>query len=606
MMARLHLNRIEAIGPNGTSIIEFAKNITLIMGKSETGKTTIWKCVDYLFGANNDDKHKPFLASTGYDTVKGCFTCDLGDFALTRGIDETKIHVSSEVPELNSDEPYVTSTSSKKWIGRFFNKVLGIEPDFKIPWSFDGKMKVFSWRDVKQEFMTNEKRAETSDSILLSSHETNNTALLAELLYLLYKTDFSDYDAEDGTRMKKARKAAVQKYIKSKQDTIAAKLAELKEKYKDLKPEDISVLFDEVANKLKEINDRITAISDERDAIRPKLEDAKQRQSEVLVSLSKFKTLESQLTADIKRLSFIVEGANITQRVPKKTKCPFCQSEVVSKHDHAAYIEASRGELGRTIANLNGLYDSKRDLIEEKAGLAESISGYEASIKKLEEELNETLIPAQTELQGKLRNYQEIVSYQQALQMYEAMNAEYGQDYTEYEKIDAEIDFKPKSLFAGDFAVELANNYREILIAMNYTPVETVEFDLAAFDMIVNGNPKSNRSKGYSAILNSILVLALRKYMNDHGEINPHFYFMDSPLHGLMTETNDENNADDLRKGFFRYLFENYSDDQIIIIENTDNHELPSSITGTDNKVIEFTKDRRRGRYGFLDGVYQN
>ena len=32
-MARLHLNKIEAIGPKGTSSIEFAKNITLIMGK---------------------------------------------------------------------------------------------------------------------------------------------------------------------------------------------------------------------------------------------------------------------------------------------------------------------------------------------------------------------------------------------------------------------------------------------------------------------------------------------------------------------------------------------------------------------------------------------
>ncbi len=605
-MARLHLNRIEAIGPSGTSVIEFAKNITLIMGKSETGKTTVWKCVDYLFGAKNDDKHKPFLASTGYDTVKGHFTCELGDFTLTRSIDDNKIYVSSNAPELNDDEPYAASTSSKKWIGRFFNKVLGIEPDFKIPWSFDGKMKVFSWRDVKQEFMTNEKRAETSDSILLSSHETNNTALLAELLYLLYKTDFSDYDAEDGTRMKKARKAAVQKYIKSKQDTITAKLAELKEKHNDLAPEDIATLFNEVTDKLKEIDERISAIADERDAMRPELESAKQRQSEVLVSLNKLSTLESQLTADIKRLSFIVESAKIAESLPKKTKCPFCQSEVVSKHDHKAYIEASRGELNRTIADLNGLNDSKKDLIEEKNELDKEISAREARIKELEEELDQTLMPAQADLQGKLRNYQEIVSYQQALQMYEAMNAEYGQDYTEYEKIDAEIDFKPRSFFAGGFEVELANNYREILTAMNYTPVETVEFDLAAFDMIVNGNPKSNRSKGYSAILNSILVLALRKYMNDHGEINPHFYFLDSPLHGLMTETNDENNADDLRKGFFKYLFENYGDDQIIVIENTDNHELPAAITGSDNKVIEFTKDRQRGRYGFLDGVYQN
>ncbi|QKX41107.1 hypothetical protein [Metamycoplasma hominis] len=100
--------------------------------------------------------------------------------------------------------------------------------------------------------------------------------------------------------------------------------------------------------------------------------------------------------------------------------------------------------------------------------------------------------------------------------MYGDMEKEYGTDFTEYDKVEAKINFKPRNLFASDFAVKLANNYRDILIAMNFTPVETVKFDIAAFDMIVNDNPKPNRSKGYAAILNSIIVLALRKYMNDH------------------------------------------------------------------------------------------
>ena len=68
--------------------------------------------------------------------------------------------------------------------------------------------------------------------------------------------------------------------------------------------------------------------------------------------------------------------------------------------------------------------------------------------------------------------------------MYEDMAKQYGTDFTEYEKVEAEIDFKPRNLFADDFAVELANNYRDILIAMNFTPVETVQFNMAAFDMI--------------------------------------------------------------------------------------------------------------------------
>lgn len=130
---------------------------------------------------------------------------------------------------------------------------------------------------------------------------------------------------------------------------------------------------------------------------------------------------------------------------------------------------------------------------------------------------------------------------------------------------------------------------------------------MALFDVVVNNNPKPNRSKGYAAYLNSLLILSLRSYFNERAELNPRFYLLDSPLHGLMTETSDENNEDELRKGFFNYVFSNYGNDQIIIIENTEDKELPHiEYDSRYVKVYTFTKDKQKGRYGFLDGVFQN
>ena len=96
--------------------------------------------------------------------------------------------------------------------------------------------------------------------------------------------------------------------------------------------------------------------------------------------------------------------------------------------------------------------------------------------------------------------------------------------------------------------------------------------------------------------------------MNKVAKINPHFYFIDSPVQTLMTEASDEDIKDDLRKGLFKYLFENYGDDQIIVIENTDKHELPKfeNVNPEDVKVYEFTQNKEKGRYGFLNDVYQN
>ena len=73
----------------------------------------------------------------------------------------------------------------------------------------------------------------------------------------------------------------------------------------------------------------------------------------------------------------------------------------------------------------------------------------------------------------------------------------------------------------------------------------------------------------------------------------------------MFTEFDNENLRNDLRKGFFRYVFENLAEDQIILIENTDQHELPSIESNIDIKVYIFTGDNS-GRYGFLEGVMQN
>ena len=47
--------------------------------------------------------------------------------------------------------------------------------------------------------------------------------------------------------------------------------------------------------------------------------------------------------------------------------------------------------------------------------------------------------------------------------------------------------------------------------------------------------------------------------------------------------------------------------DQIIVIENTEKKELPKiDFDSRFVKVYTFTKDENNGRYGFLDGVFQN
>lgn len=613
-MSRIHIDKIEATGQKGISSIEFGENLTIIMGKSETGKTTVYKCIDYLFGSDADEKHRPFLLSTGYDTIVGYFTTDLGKIKLSRKIDTKKIYIETDITGIDISKPYGIDPSKADWIGLLYDRILGVPEGFKIPWSQDGKMKKFSWRSIKRTFMVYEKDIETEDSIMLPRQNTNQTAYLSELLYILFKTDFTNFDAEEGQKIKRVRKAAVQKYINAKKEIMGDKLKKLKEdyveKYNDV---DFSILIHNLEEKLKEIKESLDHAILEDQVLSKSNMELQRKAQELNITLSKFHTLETKYTADIKRLCFIVDNEKIVKSKSKTSQCPLCHTEVVVK-DNGTYIEASKGELNKTIEKLNDLNETKIEVTNELQELNASIKLLQEKRNEITKLMNNDLLPKQKSIEEQLQTYQEIIEYKKALSLFEELDVQYDEDYKNYEKIEATIKYRPRELFPEGFSDEIAGYYKEILKETNFQPINKVEFDLQAFDSIVNDNPKSNRSKGYASIFNSILILSFREYINKHAQINPHFYLLDSPLHGLMTQTQDDtfneenNNEDDIRKGFFNYIFKQHGSDQIIVIENTDNHELPLSESYDESKIkiYTFTKDPTKGRYGFLSDVFQN
>ena len=126
---------------------------------------------------------------------------------------------------------------------------------------------------------------------------------------------------------------------------------------------------------------------------------------------------------------------------------------------------------------------------------------------------------------------------------------------------------------------------------------------MSSFDIIVNGEHKKSHGKGYRSLLNSLLILSMREYINSVAIHNPHYYMIDSPLHGL-TMPNGVEETQNVRRGFFKYLIDNIGDDQIIIIENVVPNDIPENVNSNpDVKIIEFTQDEENGRYGLLKGV---
>ena len=95
------------------------------------------------------------------------------------------------------------------------------------------------------------------------------------------------------------------------------------------------------------------------------------------------------------------------------------------------------------------------------------------------------------------------------------------------------LKFEAKKLLFSIIGQYIIDNGVQIFTDVNYPNVNTIGFTDSKLDLIVNNKNKVRRGKGYKAFTNSMLVLLLRKYIEEKGANKGCFWFLDSPLKGL-------------------------------------------------------------------------
>ena len=74
---------------------------------------------------------------------------------------------------------------------------------------------------------------------------------------------------------------------------------------------------------------------------------------------------------------------------------------------------------------------------------------------------------------------------------------------------------RPMDLFEPDLFYSMRRNMQEILGEANFPGSQTVDFDSQSLDIKVAGYSKAEeQGKGYSAYLNTVLMLAFHEYLN--------------------------------------------------------------------------------------------
>jgi hypothetical protein len=290
------------------SIIELKNGVNIIYGPSNTGKTYIVKCIDFLFGSQKE----PIDISTGYDYIKLIIKTTTGSITMSRKIGENRIEVASTDQHIPSGK-YASKASSKKYdktINSVWLSLIGIDDMHFVVGNENYKKQVLSWRTFHHMFLLTERKIISEESAILSGHDTSNTAVLSSLVFLLSGQDFAETDSKESKEVKEAKKNAVKTYINRELFRLSERNQELVSQIKENPDVDIKQEIEDIMTQIADNERRINESIEENQEILSELHKNNESLSECNVLLSRYGELTTQYAADLKRLSFIVDGDN--------------------------------------------------------------------------------------------------------------------------------------------------------------------------------------------------------------------------------------------------------------------------------------------------------
>lgn len=579
-------------------IVEFTDGLNLIQGRSNTGKTWILRCINYLFG---NDK-RPYTPATGYTDIEGIFLTErFGEITLTRKLDENTVTVTSNNKEVDNGE-YATSyqKSSLQYLNDLWLRILGLDETIKVPKNACYGRERMSWRNVAGVFYVDEDEISSSSSIVIKGNSYEDTPLLASLLFLLtgdYKKGVAEIlNAKQAT----ARTQGILEYIEERTNALKQQRVSYIMQLEKLADHDIEYEIQSLSDNIQEVQQEIHELVEENKAIVQQLSGYEQRDANCSVLLGRYESLISQYKADLQRLDFISKGEKAVQELPSNDVCPFCGGEV-HPEENVNFMEAINAEIKRIASELTVIAATVKSVEEEQAGIRANIVEFETR----RSDLTSALVKKNNTVQNykvSLQRYRDYTTLQNGIDFVNGQLEELGKKRIDELKPKKNLpQYHPKKEFEEEVGTNFTNLLNKILKECHYRLFGYTSWDFKHFDIHVDGEPKSDdQGQGFRSFLNSVVAIMLYEYFNkDDVYIRPGFLMIDTPLLGL-DEDNEGLDKETIRSGLYEYFLNHQGEGQMIVVDNL--NAVPNiDFEAYGINVVTYHKNERDGHiYGFM------
>ena len=604
-MAGIYFSRVTARGKGKRdSFVDFTPGLNIICGRSNTGKTAIARCIDFALGKMGEP---PIDEPLGYDQVELLVQAAAGTIGITRNFGKNQVDVKTDIPGVYSGKYNLNHSQSKitalPVLSDLLLNVMGIPTPCMVIKNIDFKRAPLTLRTFLHMLIFLNNDIGNVKSVLEPKESIQKTVFFSSLLFLMTGFNFPEQDEQTKKEIRIAEQNAVTRYVNRQISNVAEKKKVLQKQMTAFQGIDVEQQMTSLIAGIEQTESAISAALSRRQDLVQEMSDLQEKVTEAELMKSRYATLKSQYTADIKRLTFIADGEMSRSVHDKNNVCPFCESHFTPKDDET-YIESARGELSRILAQMNDLTKAEQSLAEEMNWMSVEMAKLDAEKDSIENLIQQELRPKAEEMRKSLAVYKSFLQLKREMSVIDDFAAVWEKDLrnppVETENVRQ---YHPREHFDDDFKRLINQYYMEILRECSYSPEPTsANFNISDFDIEIDGHKKStHEGQGYTSFVNSVTALTFRHYLAHHGKYYPGFLIIDTPLLGLDQGVADSA-PESMCSGLFRYFMNHQEEGQLIIIENSKNlPELDYEAAGAN--VITFTKGLTEGRPGFLHGV---
>lgn len=586
--------------------VRFRSGLNVVSGPSDTGKTFIIQCIDFMFGASKTPKSIP--EAEGYDTVRLGIkvNADARAVELERSLrgGEIKLRIEGQADRVLGAKH---TAGDKNTLSHYLLSLSGL-PSKKVRTNAQGKARDLSFRDLARLVLVDEEDVIAERSPIHSGQFTSATVESAVFRLLLTGVDDGSVVAGDDPKVARGRQAGKAEMLELLLTSTQGRLSELQ------LPGDveawrtqllgIEAQAEQAERVLASEQQSAAALEVRRRVAWTRLRRSESRTAALTELQQRFALLHEQYVSDLRRLESIAEAGTRLGQMSEE-RCPVCGAPSEhQEHEHRQaeanpmdVAHACRAEAAKISTLIRDLDTTRIENAERIRLLVTEIDEAKRDLKSAGDEMQDRLKPrVELALQAFRDSQSQRDTYRRAMELLGRVN--------EFQGLLSEISggtataasALPSAKIRTDEAEEFSAEAEALLKRWRFPNLGRVTFSDRDQDLVVSGRQRASHGKGVRAIAHAAFNLALLSYCAKEDRPHPGLVLIDSPLVVYREPDPGEGSfSRDVKDSFYKSVAEDFSQTQVIIFENED---PPAEIAASAN-VIKFT-GAQRGRTGFI------